>query len=634
PVGRSLVLGGVSRTIVGVMPPSFRYPTATTEVWMPAQYSPGLLQAREARFLFAVGRLKPGVTLERGRDDLSAVQSRLGLQFPRTDAGWSAAVVPLKEEQIGGVRRSLWLLLAAVTLVLVAACVNIACLLVAEASRREREIAVSLALGASRARIVSQLLVEGTLLATLGALASLLFSRWTIGLLRTGRFGAVGGVTLARLREVALDRRLLLFTIVAGVSTTVLFALAPALQAARKDVASRLGHASRTQSVGQQGLQRLLVTVQVALAIVLLAGAGLMVRSFSRLQHVSAGFDPSQVLAFRMSAQWTERPDAVTNRQLRTLARLSAVPGIVSSAFAQALPATVDYPPGEFKIVGRDTGEHLFGHARAVSADYFKTLRIPILQGETCRDDPTRLYANILVTRSWADHFFPNESPIGHYIESLSFAGPKQRIIGIVGDVRELGLAKDPPLLYYSCGLQANWPDPFFIVRTDRDMPIAGVRNALHDIEPTRAVYAVQFLTEALDATLSQQRLNTVLLGSFAATALLLAAIGLYGVMSQFVSARRRELGVRLALGARAGHILSTVAAPAMVTTVAGTAIGLVGAVALSRYMTTLVFDVSTHDPVTLAVVPLLLTGAAVAATIPPVRRATRTDPMEALRED
>jgi putative ABC transport system permease protein len=410
PVGRSLMLGGVSRTIVGVMPPSFRYPTATTEVWMPAQYSPGLLQAREARFLFAVGRLKPGVTLERGRDDLSAVQSRLGLQFPRTDAGWSAAVVPLKEEQIGGVRRSLWLLLAAVTLVLVAACVNIACLLVAEASRREREIAVSLALGASRARIVSQLLVEGTLLATLGALASLLFSRWTIGLLRTGRFGAVGGVTLARLREVALDRRLLLFTIVAGVSTTVLFALAPALQATRKDVASRLGHASRTQSVGQQGLQRLLVTVQVALAIVLLAGAGLMVRSFSRLQHVSAGFDPSQVLAFRMSAQWTERPDAVTNRQLRTLARLSAVPGIVSSAFAQALPATVDYPPGEFKIVGRDTGEHLFGHARAVSADYFKTLRIPILQGETCRDDPTRLYANVLVTRGWADHFFPNES--------------------------------------------------------------------------------------------------------------------------------------------------------------------------------------------------------------------------------
>jgi putative ABC transport system permease protein len=590
-----------------------------------------LLQNRDARFLTAIGRLRPGVSLEQGRADLTAVQARLARQFPQTDSGWSAALVPLKEEQIGGVRRSLWLLLAAVTLVLMAACGNIACLLLADATRREHEIAVRLALGASRARVVCQLLMEGALLAILGALSSLVVSRWAINLLRTG---AMGAIALPRLQELALDRRLLLFTLVAGMSTTVLFALAPALRSTRKDVAARLGQASRTHAGGHHGLQQLLVTAQIALAIVLLGGAGLLVRSFSRLQHVSAGFDPNRVLTFRMSAEWTEKADAVANRQLRILARLNAIPGVASAAFAQVLPATVDYPPAEFRISGRNTGEHLFGYTRAVSANYFRTLRIPILQGETCRDDPSRPYLDVLVTRSWADRFFPNESPIGHDIESLSISGLEQRIVGVVGDVRELGVAKDPPAVAYSCGLQPNWPDPFFIVRTSRDMPIADIRNALHEIEPTRAVYAVRLLTDTLERTVSQQRLNAILLVLFAGTALLLAAIGLYGVMSELVSARRREIGVRLALGARAGHILSTVVRPAAATTVAGIVIGLVGAFALTRFMNALVFQISTRDPVTFAVVPLLLAGVATVASIVPVRRATRTDPMEALREN
>jgi len=401
-------------------------------------------------------------------------------------------------------------------------------------------------------------------------------------------------------------------------------------------VVGGLGRGGRAQIGGRLWLQRVLVAAQVALAIVLFAGAGLLVRSFSRLQNVSPGFDPDHVLTFRMSAQWSERLDAVMNRQVRTLARLEVIPGVVAASFATVLPASVDLPPGEFRIVGRDTSEHLFANGRSVSAKYFQTLRIPILQGETCRDDPSKPYQKVVVTRSWAERFFGGENPIGHFVEPMSPAGLRQEIVGIAGDVHENGVVKDAPPLAYTCGLQPYWPDPIFLVRTDpaRDVGIAAIRDAMRQIEPNRAMYAVQPLDATLARTLSQQRVSALLLASFAATALLLAALGLYGVTSHFVASRRRDIGIRLALGAGASAIVSTVAGQVAATTIVGVAAGVAGALALARFMEGLVFGISTRDPWTFVAAPIALALAAALATAIPVRRAATLDPMAALRED
>src|SRR5262245_39507884 len=319
-VGRALVLGGASYTVVGVMPPSFRFPTATTEIWMPAQSSPGMLRQRRARLYSAIGRLKPGVTIEQAKQDLDAVQARLGEQFPETDKGWASSLVPLKEEQVGGLRRSLWFLLGAVALVLLAACGNVACLLLADAVRREHEVAVRFALGADRRRVVAQLLREGFLLACGGTALGLVVAHWGVAALRTA------ATQLPPAANLNVDVRLVAFTLAIGIATTVLFALAPAAQATRRDPADALSRGGRGHAGGRHGLQLLLVGAQVSLAIVLLVGAGLLIRSFMRMQNVSTGIDANNVLMFRMSAQWTEQLGPVVQRQKRTVDRLQAIP--------------------------------------------------------------------------------------------------------------------------------------------------------------------------------------------------------------------------------------------------------------------------------------------------------------------
>src|SRR6185436_7190306 len=375
--GRALTLGATSRSIVAVMPPSFRYPTTATDVWNPTRAQPSFLAVRTARLYTTVGRLKPGITLAQALDDLNAIQARLGEQYPNTDKGWGASLVPLKEEQIGGVRRSLWLLRGAVGLVLLAACGNVACLLLADATRREHEMAIRLALGADRRRVVAELIREGLLLALIGSLGGLLLAHWGLSALRSL------ATELPRVAEVTVDVRLILFTFAVGATTTLLFALAPALQAARSAPADALSRGGRGHTGGRQLLQRVLVGTQVALAIVLLFGAGLMIRSFTRTQDVSLGLDPDRVMTFRMSAQWSERFDAVVQRQARTIARLHAIPGVESAAFSQLLPAARDVPPNEFQVYGRDPREKTFALGRSVSSGYFRTLNIPVLRGDT-----------------------------------------------------------------------------------------------------------------------------------------------------------------------------------------------------------------------------------------------------------
>lgn len=631
-IGSTLTLGGVSRTVVGVMPPWFRYPSATVDAWIPAQMSAGLLGARQARFFRAVGRLKPGVTPDQARADLSVVQARLGEQFPQTDRGWSAGVEPLKEEfgQVGGVRRSLWLLFGAVLLLLLAACGNVACLLLADATRREHEVAVRFALGAARRVVIRQLLREGLVLALAGSAAGLLLARWAIAALRTS------ATRLPRAAELQVDGRLVAFTLALAVLTTVVFALAPALQATRREVAERLARGARGRVGGRQRLQRALIAGQVTLAVVLLVGAGLLVRSFARLQEVPPGFDPQGVLTFRVSAAWSERLEAVSARQLRTLDRLQAIPGVTLAALTNFLPTALgsDFPPNEFHVVGRETGEHYFAVGRQVSADYFRTLRVPMLQGDACRDDPSlTASASVVVSRALADRYFPGESPIGHHIVQGRYRG---EIVGVVADVREQGLAREPEPITYFCGLLPYWPDPYYVVRTDPARPatMAGIRDAMREIEPQRAVYGASTLVQTMAESLSQPRLNTILLALFALTALLLAAVGLYAMLAHFVSQRRREIGVRMALGARPAQVQAEVARHGAAVTGIGVVLGLVGALALARVMETLVFGIPARDPVTFAVVPVLLALIAAAATMLPARRAARVEPMQALREE
>jgi putative ABC transport system permease protein len=629
-VGRRLALSGVSRTVVGVMPASFRYPTATTDAWIPAQMSQALMRERRARFYTAVGRLKPGTTIEQAEADLTAVQTRLGEQFPATDKGWGASIIALREEQVGGIRRSLWLLFAAVGLVLLAACGNVAGLMLAEAARRQHEVAVRFALGAPRWIIVRQLLMEGAVLAGAGGTAALLLAMWGARLMR-------GAVDLPQMRDVHVDVRLILFTLSISVVTTLLFALTPALHATRSGPSDALARGGRGRVSGPQRLQQLLVAAQMALAIVLLVGAGLLVRSFVAMQQVSLGFNPDHVLTFRMSASWAERPDAVVSRHARTIARLREIPGVEAAAVSQLLPAGLDIPPGEFRVVGRDATEKTYAHGRSVSAGYFKTVGIPMLRGATCDDRPVPMSAKAVVTNSFAERFFPGSDPIGHQLTTPGFPdGYVVTIVGVAGDVRESGVRREPEPVVYWCGYAGHWPDPHFLVRTNpaRLIGVSEIRAALAEIEPKRAVYAVRPLTDTLSVAVSQQRASTILLSLFAAMALALSAVGLYGVMSQLVTARRREFGVRLALGARPAQVMSAVARQASSIAGAGIAAGLAAAFGLARVMTAMMFNVAPRDPITFAIVPLVLAAVAAAAALAPVRRASRVDPMQALRDD
>ena len=624
-IGRQLVLAGSPRTIVGVMPRSFRYPTAATDAWIPAQRPAGLLSARQARFYTAVGRLKPQVTADQARDDLASIQQRLGVEFPQTDAGWSARVVALKDDKTGDISRSLWLTFGAVVLVLLAACGNIASLLLAAASRREHEVAIRVALGAERRRVLRQLLLEGLVLSVMGCAGGLLLAAWS---LQAGGAAASG---FAEFSDIAIDARVVIFTMATGLLATTGFALVPALQITRRRVSGALAQGPRTVAGGRQRLQRALVAAQIAVAVVLLVGSGLLIRTFIRLQQTPPGFDPADVLTFRISAAWGERPEAVANRQLRTLEHLRGAPGVLSVGLATTLPAAADSPPNEFVIQGRPSTERSLAVARQVSAGYFATLRVPLLEGHICSDTtnaPTP--SRVVVSKAFADKFFHGETAVGHRIVQRF----PSEIVGVVGDVRERSLLTPPEPVIYLCGLMPYWPDPYYLVRTDPSnaASLASLRQVVKGLEPGRAVYDAVPLTTRLAETLSQRRLATALLGIFAAATLMLSVLGVYGMLAQFVSERRREIGLRMALGARAGQIVTHILGYASITVAAGIAAGAGLAYAAGKLMAALVYGVSVHDPAAMAGGPLLLLVIAVVATALPLRDALRIEPRESLR--
>jgi putative ABC transport system permease protein len=631
-LGKLLRVGSYNYPIIGIMPDSVRFPARDVDFWAPAKLPPYVMRDRVAHWESTIGRLKEGMRRESAQADLAAVQSRLASQFPATDANWLPIVEPLKEETVGGVRRSLWILFGAVTFVLLITCANVACLLLAQAHRREREIAVRFSLGAQRDQVIRGLLLEALCLAMPGCLLGLAVSLTGISVFR--RAAAI----LPRAGEIQLDWRLLVFAVSLSLVTAVLFGLIPALRSTRGEVAGAWAQSSRSQIGGRHRIQRMLVSAQVALALVLLVGSGLLIRSFARLTRMSLGFDPEHVLAFRISGSFgeTTNPPRLAQRLNRSLDATRTLPGVASAALTMSVPGNGQPFNQQFHIAGQNTqtqGQAVFADEEGVSPDYFSLLGIPILAGNTCRIslDPKAQHT-ALVSRSFADRYFPGQNPLGNYVQEGNY--PVQYlVIGVVSDIRKHGYERDPQPTFYWCGLP-NSPFPEFLLKTSGDPThlAEAVRLRVREIDPNRAVYDVQRLSDSVSSTLTQRRFQVALLGSFAAMALLLAAVGLYGVTSFLVSLRTREIGLRAALGATPSRIFAQILREGAMMTAIGVAFGLAAALALTRYIGSLLFGVAPTDPITFVAVPLLLACVSAVALWLPARRATNIDPVEALR--
>lgn len=634
-LGKILRFGRYNDPIIGVMPDSVRFPAADVDLWTPAKLPPFVMTGgRGARWDSAIGRLKEGVSPQAAQGDLAAVQAGLAAQFPATDANWIPMVEPLKEGTIAHVRRSLWILFGAVSFVLLIACANVACLLLAQAHRREREIAVRFSLGARRDQVIRELLLESFCLAIPGCLFGLAVSLAAIRLFR--RAAAI----LPRAGEIQLDWRIVVFTLSLSFVTAILFGLVPGLGATRGEVSGLWSHAARGQVGGRHRIERGLVSAQVALAAVLLIGSGLLIRSLARLGQVPLGFNPENVLAFHVSGSYGETNNLpqLAQRLNRMLDAVQTLPGVRAAALSYGIPGGGQVFATQYHIAGQDTeteGRKIFADEESITPAYFSVLGVPIVSGDTCRInlDP-KAPLTVLLSRSFADRYFPGQSPIGHILHKEGVAAPLQ-IVGVAADFRMHGPSSDPQPTVYWCSLPIN-PFPEVLLKSSGDplLLAEAVRRRIRQIEPTRAVYDVQRLSDYVSSTLTGRRFQMILLSSFAAMALLLAAIGLYGVTSFLVSLRTREIGLRAALGATPSRIFAQILREGALMTAVGIVFGLAAALALTRYLASFLFGIPPKDPITFVAVPLLLACVSAVALWLPARRATRIDPMEALRQD
>ena len=631
-VGKNLRLDGHLNPIVGVMPPSFLFPNRDADLWCPIPVGLSFGEARENNWFTVIGRLKPGVTVAQARANLATVQAQLGRQFPKTDAQLSVGVEPLKETTIGDSRRSLWLLFGSVTLLLFIACTNIVALLLSRSTQRQHEISVRFSLGAPRGALIAQLLTETFLLALIGSGLGLFLAAAASDIFRSL------AAQLPRVEEIHLDARIVLYSLACSVVVTLLCGLVPAVRGTRRSLSASLAQSARSQVSGRNPLQWLLVGVQVALAVTLLAGAGLLLRSFQQLGRVNPGFDAAHILTFQLSMNYGETGDLKKLRQFtdRILETLRATPGVDAAAISVGAPGVPFHYQTELKLVeGRaETEPKLIAENRLVSASYFATMRIPLLTGEVCRetDGPPTLVVN----RTFADVYFPGVSVIGHHIQSmnLGYSGPAA-IVGISADARETGLDHLPVPTVYWCAPIAE-PGTYFLVRThNAPMTMAEtIRQQIYNFDPQRSVYDLAPLEQHFSDALAENRLRTVLLTFFAATALSLACIGLYGTLSYNVNIRQREVGLRLALGALRSQIVKQFLWQGLAVCVLGCIAGFALAAASTRVLAGLLYGVSPSDVPTLSAVILLVLLVAAAASLLPAIRASRVEPMQVLRDE
>ncbi|HEY4906816.1 MAG TPA: ABC transporter permease [Candidatus Acidoferrum sp.] len=632
-LSRKIRMGTDSHSIVGVMPASFHFPERDVDLWSPIPVDAKIAQIRDATWYMVVGRMKPGVTVDQARANLATVQAQLAQQFPKSDADLDVLIEPLKETTVGGVRQSLLILFGSVSLLLLIACTNIVSLLLARATQRQHEIAVRYSLGASRGAIVAQLLTEAFVLALAGAALGLLVAWGAADIFRAL------AANLPRIEEIHLDARVVLYALACSIVVALLCGLFPALRGTKRGLSGSLAQSSRTQVSGRNRLQWLLVGVQVALAVTLLAGAGLLLRSFEALGRVSPGFEFAHVLTLHISAGWGETANinGLSQRIDRILDTLRATPGVENTSTTMTLPGV----PGQFTTDTRilegeqDPNHKLVAESRFVSHAYFDTMRIPTLAGEGCRENYDAI--QVMVNRSFADTYLQGQMGIGKHIEMIGNSFLKSgEIKGVVADARELGMNRAPAPTVYWCW-NAPSPDPNYLVRTVGDQPMTmaqTLRQKIHEIEPGRSVFDISPLSDHLDDAFAENRMRTVLLAFFAATAISLACVGLYGTLSYSLTLRRREVGLRLALGAARSEILKRVLLEGAGVAALGCIAGCLLALAFARTLAGMLFGVTPYDPITLAtVVALVLIVAFIASLIPAVR-AAHVEPMQVLREE
>ncbi|HWS87835.1 MAG TPA: ABC transporter permease [Pyrinomonadaceae bacterium] len=636
-VGRTVQLGGRNWEIVGVMPAGFDFPQRA-QVWGPLQLDLSD-EPRDNRSYNVVGRLREGVTLEAAQAEMDALSARLAAAYAVTNAGWGVDLDPLKDELVGELKTTLFMLLAGVGLLLLIACANVANLLLARATGRRREIALRLALGASRARVARQMLTEGVLLSSAGGALGAALSVWLTDLLV-----ALAPADTPRLAEASADWRVLLFAVAASVLTGVAFGLAPAWQASRYDLNEPLKEGGRGLSGSRSRLRSGLVVAEVALSLLLLAGAGLLVKSFTRLQAVDPGFDPEGVITMRVSlpgARYRE-PARKAEFYAALTERLKAVPGVEAAGATISLPlGGSNYSVGRgFIREGRpETPEEAQNASYAVvTPDYFRALRVPVRAGRAFDErDNMESTKVVVINEAFARKAFPGEDPLGKRIHIWRDEKFLREVVGVVGDVKPDSLdAKEAALQMYVPHRQdAGWGGLSLVVRARGAEPeslVGRVREEVRALDSQLPVYDVKTLRQVVANSTAYRRVAMFLMAGFACSALLLAGVGLYGVVSYSVAQRTREIGVRLALGAQGRDILGLVVRQGMLLTLLGLGAGLACALALTRLIAGLLYGVSAADPLVYVAVSLLLAAVALLACIIPARRAAKVDPMVALR--
>lgn len=646
-IGRSVALSGETYSVVGVMPRDFKFApfwATKAELWAPLALGSRLTD-RSGGSLRVFARLKPGVNLEQAQAEMGGITGRLEREFPGTNQDMQ--VLSLREKVVGNIRPALLVLLGAVGFVLLIACANVSHMLLARAAARREEIALRTALGAGRWDVFRQFLTESLALALFGGGAGLLLAVWGVRVLV-----ALSPAAIPRVETVRVDGHVLLFALAVSLFTGVAFGMAPAWRATAVNLSDALKEGERGSSEGhRKRLRGLLVGSEFALAVVLLAGAGLMVRTFLALQHVDPGFDPSGVLSVVVSVAGTEQAAAghTGNFYQEVLQKVSAVPGVQSVSGINHLPLAGDEWGFRFHIEGRPPerpGEELVATYRAVFPGYFRTMRIPILRGRDVSDaDNLRAPGVVVINDYIARRYWPGEDAIG---KRITFDDPAKNpswltVVGVAKNTARSNWVSPPEEEVFLPYLQSrdylDKPSPPFayltlVVRTNRDPATLApdIRRAIHSLDKSIPLSEIQTMDQVVAEATGQSRFYLVLLGAFATVALVLAGVGIYGVMSYSVSRRTHEIGIRMALGAQGRDVLKLVVFQGIVQALAGVAVGLAGALALSRLMAGLLYGTRATDPATFAAVVLVLSGVAVAASYVPARRATKVDPMVALR--
>jgi putative ABC transport system permease protein len=638
-VGRPIQLNGEPYTVVGVAPAGFGL-TSKIDVWTPMAFKPDETanDARGGHYINVVGRLRPGVTVAQARAELEVIASQLAKQYPDSNKGWGIFLMPLQDYLVRDVRPVLYTLLGAVGCVLLIACANLANLLLARATARHREISIRAALGASRIRLVRQLLTESVVLSLCGGVAGVILARWGLDTLL-----ALAPTSLPRLTEIHLDSGVLIFSLALSIITGLVFGIAPAWLAARADVNEALKQGTRgsTEGGARGRLRSALVVLEVTFALMLLGGAGLLARSFMQLAHVDPGFAPENATLLRLSLPQKKyaMPEQQTAFADALLERVKVLPGVQSAGITHSMPLVSDYVLG-FNIEGRPAiapSDLPSTNYYAVTPDYFRAMGIRLIRGRTFTpQDDARAPRVAVINETMARQHFPNEDPIGKRINITNGPDTWRQIVGIVGDIKQYGVDKATSAQSYEPFAQVPFSSLNVVIRTN-GAPAAllgALRPAVYAVDKDQPIGTIRPLEEIMAESIASQRFAMTLLTVFSLVALVIAAVGIYGVMAYSVVQRTGEFGIRMALGAQQGDVLRLVLAQGGKLVGLGLIIGLAGTLAASRAMGSMLFNTSAQDPLTLGTITLLLGAVALIACLLPANRATKVNPIEALRAE